>query len=295
MKIVIGLDGSAPSLVGRDLIASLSWPPKTTVVLVGAYQVPIDWSGAFGGTMSWAGDAADAMREQLVDQLNAAAEPLIGAGLRVEKVTPAGRAADALLDAARELEADLLVVGSRGLGGLQAMLLGSVANDVAMHAPCPVLVARTPKVGRLMVATDGSAGADQVATLLGEWGCFAGIPTDVVAVAVPDNPAFELMVGLYTLGDDRLEQGRAALEAKAETDAQAMAERLSAAGIPAAAHPRRGDPAAEIVAHAEQIHADVVAVGSRGLAGLDRLLLGSVARNVLNHAHCSVLVVRKEA
>lgn len=295
MKIVIGLDGSTPSLVARDLVAGLRWPAGTRVQLVGAYQVPIDWSGAFGGTMTWAGEMADAMRDELVDQLKAAAQPLLGAGLIVEQLTRSGRAADVLIDAAREFDADLLVVGSRGLGGFQSLLLGSVANDVATHAHCPVLVTRSPKVGRLLIATDGSAGADQIAERLGEWGAFAGIPTDVVAVAVPDSPAFELMVGLYTLGDDRLEQGRAALEAKAETDAQAMAERLTAAGIPAEAHPRRGDPASEIVAHAEQIGADLVAVGSRGLSGLDRLLLGSIARNVLNHARCSVLIVRKEA
>ena len=295
MKIVIGLDGSAPSLVGRDLVASLPWPAETSVRLVGAYQVPIDWSGAFGGTMNWAGEVADAMRDELDDQLRAATEPLIAARLIVEQVTRPGRAADVLIDAAREFEADLLVVGSRGLGGLRSMLLGSVASDVAAHAPCPVLVARSPKVERLLVATDGSTGADQIVERLGAWGSFAGIPSDVVAVAFPDNPAFELMVGLYTLGDDRLEQGRAALESKAEIDARSMAERLAAIGIPAEAHPRRGDPAAEIVMHAEEIGADLVAIGSRGLTGLDGLLLGSVARNVLSNAHCSVLIVRREA
>ncbi len=292
MNIVIGIDGSAPSLVGRDLVAGLRWPSGTSVHLVGAYEVPIDWGGAFGSATPWTGEIADALRDQLIEQLGAATPPLTTAGLTVETLVRPGRAADVLIDAARDLNADLVVVGSRGLGGLQSMLLGSVANEVATQAPCPVLVARTPTVGRMVVATDGSSGADAIASYLDAWGAFSGIPSDVVAVAVPDNPAWELMVTLSTLGDDRVEQGRAALAERASTDARSMADRLTAVGIPAEAHPLNGDPAAEIVAHAERIGADLVAVGSRGLTGLDRLLLGSVARNVVSHARCSVLVVR---
>jgi len=293
MKIVIGLDGSPHSLVGRDLVASLSWPAGTTVQLVGAYQLPVDWSGGLGSTASWMGELHDAIRDGLTEQLRAAADPLVTAGLTVEQAVRLGRAADVLLDAARDLEADLVVVGSRGLGGLKAMLIGSVAGEVAEHATCPVIVARTPRIERLLVATDGSPAAEQIPEQLDGLGIFTGLQTDVVAVAVPDSPAFELLVGIYTLGDDRLEQERAALAAKAETDAQGMATRLTAIGIPAEPHSRRGDPATEIVAHAEEIAADLIAVGSRGLSGLDRLLLGSVARNVLTQAEASVLVVRK--
>jgi nucleotide-binding universal stress UspA family protein len=55
---------------------------------------------------------------------------------------------------------------------------------------------------------------------------------------------------------------------------------------------RHGDPAAEIIAGAEASGADLIVLGSRGLTGLTRLLLGSVARNVLSGSTASVLVVR---
>ena len=175
------------------------------------------------------------------------------------------------------------------------MLLGSVAAEVAAHAPCPVLVARGANVSRLLVATDGSSNAGLIPELLERWGIFRGTQADVVAVAVPDGPAFELMVGLYTLGDERLAKQRRELTAKSGADADEMARRLTEVGIAATQHLRTGDPAAEILAAGEDRNTDLIVTGSRGLGTLERLLLGSVARNVLVHARCSVLIVRSGA
>jgi nucleotide-binding universal stress UspA family protein len=72
-----------------------------------------------------------------------------------------------------------------------------------------------------------------------------------------------------------------------------MAEALSAIGIPAQPELRSGDAAHEIIAAVEAHEADLVVTGSRCLHGLDRWLLGSVARNVLLHAARSVLIVRR--
>jgi nucleotide-binding universal stress UspA family protein len=172
------------------------------------------------------------------------------------------------------------------------MLLGSVAAEVAMHAPCPVLVARGPSVSRLLVATDGSAAAACIPARLGTWRAFTDLDAVALAVAVPDSPAFELMTSLYTLGDERLERQRRELQQRAGRDAEAMASSLEGVGLRASAHVRGGDPAPTILSAASDHGADLIVTGSRGLGALDRLLLGSVARNVLVHAHCSVLVVR---
>jgi nucleotide-binding universal stress UspA family protein len=72
-----------------------------------------------------------------------------------------------------------------------------------------------------------------------------------------------------------------------------MAARLSDIGIPATAHVRTGDVAHEILDAASDHGADLVITGSRGLGALDRLLLGSVARNVLTHFDGSVLIMRE--
>jgi len=295
MKVLLALDGSAPSLIARDLVAALTWPDGTVVHLLAAYQVPIDWTGGVGSTMDWVGDVEDATRETLEEELRTLAAPLTERGLGVELHVERGRAADVITEAAAELGADLVATGSRGRGPLRSMLLGSVAAEVAAHAPCPVLVARGANVSRLLVATDGSSNAGLIPELLERWGIFRGTQADVVAVAVPDGPAFELMVGLYTLGDERLAKQRRELTAKSGADADEMARRLTEVGIAATQHLRTGDPAAEILAAGEDRNTDLIVTGSRGLGALERLLLGSVARNVLVHARCSVLIVRSAA
>lgn len=100
---------------------------------------------------------------------------------------------------------------------------------------------------------------------------------------------------LYTLGDERLAKQRRGRAAKSGADADEMAHRLTEVGIAATQHLRTGDPAAEILAAGEDRNTDLSVTGSRGLGTLERLLLGSVARNVLVHARCSVLIVRSAA
>jgi nucleotide-binding universal stress UspA family protein len=295
MKLLIALDGSAPSLVARDLVAGMRWAPGTEATVLAAYQVPVDWTGGVGSTMDWVGEIEDATRDQLAADLEEWARPLVAAGLDVRREAVAGRAADVIVEAAARLGCDLIVTGSRGRGAVRSMLLGSVANEVVAHATVPVLVARAAHVGRLLVATDGSPAADAMAGRLSAWGVFAGHDADVLAVAVPDGPAFELVVGLSSLGAVDFEGQRREVAREAQQAAERLADRLRAAGIPAVPHVRRGDPAAEILAAADDANANLIITGSRGLGGLDRLLLGSVARNVLVHARCSVLIVRGPA
>lgn len=292
MKVLLALDGSTPSQVARDLVLSLPWPADTVAHLLAAYQVPVDWTGGVGSTMVWVGDAEDAMRDELSAQLAAAAEPLVAAGLQVHTVVVRGRAADAINDVAAQIGADLIVTGSRGRGQLTSMLLGSVAIEVASHAPCPVLVARTPDVSRLLVATDRSPVAARIPEWLAEAGILRGVPADAVAVSIADHAGFELIGSLDTLGDERLSRSRAELREHYRTAAVAMAQRLTSIDIPTTPMLRAGDPAHQVLAAADERGADLIVTGSRGLEGLERLLLGSVARNVVVHARCSVLIVR---
>src|SRR5918911_296401 len=84
-------------------------------------------------------------------------------------------------------------------------------------------------------------------------------------------------------------------EADARGLLDALVKRIEDAGsLSAQAHLSEGVPAAEIVALGEEIGAGLIVVGSRGLGGVRRALMGSVSEAVTRHAHCAVLVVRKE-
>ena len=129
--------------------------------------------------------------------------------------------------------------------------------------------------------------------LLATWGAFEGLPAIALSVAPVDSAAFDLLVSLYTLGSLSLEPDRQELRERHQAHASAMASRLSENGIPAKAEVRTGDAAHEIIAAAAEHQVDLIVTGSRCLHGLDRWLLGSVARNVLLHSGVSVLIVRR--
>lgn len=293
MKILIALDGSKGAAIARDFVVALPLPDSTEVHLVAVYQVPTDWAPELGAQMAWIDDAETAMKDTLHETLRTMAAPFVAAGIHPIEHVVRGRAATAICDVAGSVDADLVVTGSRGRGVIAATLLGSVANEVATNAPCPVLVARSATASRLLVATDGSPNAEQIPDRLADWGVLRGLPAEVVAVSISDTPTFELIVGLYTLGDERLADKRRDMHDRYRRSADAMAARLSGIGIPATPHLRTGDVALEILHAARDHGADLVITGSRGLGALDRLLLGSVARSVLTHFSGSVLIMRQ--
>jgi nucleotide-binding universal stress UspA family protein len=292
MRIVLAVDGSSFSRQARDLVAALPWPHHTEVTLVTAYQLSTVVVGDWGGGGSWFDDADQAMRQEAEKSLMSLAEPLTERGLAVRRRVHEGRPADVILAVSDEVDADLIVLGSRGHGAIASMLLGSVSAEVTTKARRSVLVARTVTVSRLLVATDGSPCSAAIAPSLGAWGVFKGLPAVALSVAPVDSPAFELMVALYTMGSEPQDRQRRELLELHAGYARSMAEALSGLGIPSQAEVRAGDAAREITVAAREEEADLVVTGSRCLQRLDRWLLGSVAHNVLVHAHSSVLIVR---
>lgn len=295
MRIVLALDGSPAAAQARDLVASLPWPPSTSVTVLAAYDVPVAWlaDGSMGAA-DWLTGAEEALRQQAEQVLAEMAGPLKDRGWAIERRVAMGRAASVIQATATETDADLIVLGSRGHGPIKSMVLGSVSGEVADQASQSVLVARRDSASRLLVAADGSECSGIIPDVLADWGAFRDLPAVAVSVAPVDSPAFKLMVSLYTLGDDPLQQQRQELVERHRGHAAMMTRRLAERGIQAEADVREGDAADEIIKAAAEREADLIVTGSRCLHGLDRWLLGSVARNVLLHADCSVLIVRRK-
>jgi len=82
-------------------------------------------------------------REDVESTLAQSAATVTEAGIAVETMAREGDPADAILDVAEEKDADLIVVGNKGMTGAKRFLLGSVPNKVSHHAPCSVMIIRT--------------------------------------------------------------------------------------------------------------------------------------------------------
>jgi nucleotide-binding universal stress UspA family protein len=83
-------------------------------------------------------DHADGIREQVVETARRQ-------GVTIEFHSSTGEPAEALLELAEKLQADLIVVGNRGMSGMKRFLLGSVPNKISHHAPCSVLIVNTER------------------------------------------------------------------------------------------------------------------------------------------------------
>ena len=295
MRILLAMDGSPSSIQARDLVANLHWPAGSTVRLVTVCEPPIDWTRGLGAGMAWVGDAEDALRDELGAEISRLAEPLAGHDWTVDWRVVGGRPATSIIDAADAFRADLIVVGSRGRGPLASMLLGSVSAEIVEHAPCSVLVARSDHVARLLLAADGSVAARSIPALLGRWSVFRGVPADVLSVSPVAERTFELLADVYTVGAYGFAERPDTMVRQHRDFADEAVRRLGEHGIPATSSVAEGDAAHEIVEGARRRGSDLVITGTRGLHGLERALLGSVARNVLVHAPCSVLVIRDSA
>ena len=140
--IVVGVDGSEESREALRWALGEAELRGSAVRAVHAWSRPI----AFGGpTMPPHALDASALRDHAQESLDSAVDEVAGESpaVAVERLVEEGAAADVLVRAAEG--ADLLVVGSRGHGGFAGLLLGSVSQQCAQHAPCAVVIARRPR------------------------------------------------------------------------------------------------------------------------------------------------------
>ena len=294
MRVLYATDGSAQAELAGELITAIGWPVDTVVRVVCA----VDTGSVFmGAPLAPAVPAnSDELDNELVAEgkrvLEEAMRKVVPAGVHIECRTLEGRPASAIVDEAREWPAELIVIGSRGHGQIASMLLGSVSAEVVDHAPCPVLVARRTRLTRAVLAHDGSEFALHGESLVASSPIFERAAIEVVSVAPEGVPWSTLTQQTYAGSvEPYVESVKATIEADTEIAEQA-AQRLRDAGRRASASVVQGAPATELIRVANERAADVIVIGTRGRTGLRRLLLGSVARNVMLHATCSVLIVR---
>jgi nucleotide-binding universal stress UspA family protein len=198
-----------------------------------------------------------------------------------------GRAPQEVVRLAEEIGAGLVAMGNRGKGRMRRLAMGSVSDSVVRHAHCPVTVVRWKPVvfpAKILLATDGSEEAALAAQTAADLAQRTDSELHAVTVTA-ENP-------YYSVGTAE-EVERTRQEAKKMLEEQMQKVEEAGASV-AKTHVRVGAVDEEIVVLAEEEGTDLIVVGSRGLGGVRRALLGSVSDSVVRHAHCPVMVVRPE-
>ncbi len=275
MRIVIGMDGSdnakgalrwaveEADVHGATVHALLVWSylDQQHVDPAAPFDPKYDASAAKATLGTWVSEA-------------------LGAEHQVELLVTCDLGPRGLLEASDS--ADLLVLGARGRGGFQDLLLGSVTQRVVEAATRPVAVVRAPapvRGGQVVVGVDGSASSVDAL----RWAAGEAKARDAELHVVH---AWRLQVlaaspWVATAPDDIEGLSRQVLD-------QAMAD-PALTGVRALGHLHHGGTGRVLVERSEE--AALVVVGSRGQGRISSLILGSVTRQLLHHAACPVVVI----
>jgi nucleotide-binding universal stress UspA family protein len=141
-KILVGTDGSETAAEAVRQAAELAKLHGAELIVLHGAKTSTGAAGAAGAGFTVVPIDKDAIRsagEEILQQATAG----LGSEVKARAVMREGDPADAIIDAAEEEGADLIVVGNRGMQGAKRFLLGSVPNRVAHHAPCSVLIVHT--------------------------------------------------------------------------------------------------------------------------------------------------------
>jgi nucleotide-binding universal stress UspA family protein len=143
-RIVVGTDGSETATEAVRQATELAKLSNAKLEIVSAYE-PIPRQRLQEEQREAPGDVQYEIgpREDVNLTLDAAAGSAKREGVEVMAHAKEGDPADAILDVAEEIKADLIVVGNKGMTGARRFLLGSVPNKVSHHAPCSVIIVRT--------------------------------------------------------------------------------------------------------------------------------------------------------
>ncbi len=224
------------------------------------------------------------------------------AGVEVEPLVDSGDPTQRILECALGLPADLIVMGTHGLGGFEHFVLGSVTEKVLRKAPCPVLTvppraqtrARLP-FKRLLCAVDFSESSLQAVQLAASLAKESDAELDLLHViewpwTEPPAPDFAAIPPEQALA---LAEFRRYSEETAASRLESLVPTGPGASRRPVARVTNGKPYVQILDVASEEHVDLIVIGVHGHNVLDRAFFGSTVNQVVRRASCPVLTLRQ--
>ena len=289
--IVVATDFSDNARVALAWAAQLARQHGGALLLVHAFKTELI-APEFGPVLQEHGDE---VRTSVKQQLEREAEQARSGGITVDCELGVGAAFEIVIEAARRHEADVVVVGTRGRTNWKRLLLGSTAARLVRNAPCPVLTVHPTDAGfprplrTVLVPTDFSDDAALAAEAVIRIRGVTGADQRLVLLHAYDVP-FE---ATYLPGP-LLMEAMTAGATKAKETIEQLAAKIRDSGITVDTLTCGGYPPQMILDQARTVGADLIAMGTHGRSGMDRLFIGSTAERVVASAPCPVLTVRRD-
>jgi len=292
MRILLATDGSEYSEEAAKLLTCLNFTPQDEITVFHA----VSWIPFLYDEESYYSALKEIKKELAPKVLDSALEILGHVPANVSAAIIDGSPEEYIVDTAEESGMDMIVMGARGIKGIKTLFVGSVTRVVASRSTKPVLIARAPigerRCGmKILVATDGSDYSLSTARFLSSLPFADDTEVSVLNVIwskfsdIPERFTLEVNEKMKEIVADARRLEFAQSEKIIEKTREYLTKRFKHIAVLS----RVGDPSAEILKTAESLDADLIAVGCRGLKGI-KGMMGSVSKNILNHAKCSVLI-----
>ncbi len=285
-SIIVPTDFSAPSRAATERAVVLAKAWDATLHLIHSARVPMP---AVHHEFAIPGPEWETVRRAAEKQIDRVCGDLQARGVQVTKAVTRKSAVEAIVSAARDLRPDLVVMGSHGHTGLQHLMLGSVAERTLRAVEVPVMAVKEDEqrasepIRNIVLATDFSPHAHSAAELAIVFARRFRARVDICHVhAVPRS-------ALMSIEPPPPSDWLDALERSAGERVQKVLDQFRSAGVEAETHLVADTPSLAIPNLAEELEADLIVMGTRGLSGLRHVMLGSVAERTVRLASCSVL------
>ncbi|MEW6109282.1 MAG: universal stress protein [Nitrospirota bacterium] len=292
MKILLATDGSEYSEGAAKFLTNLQFSSDDELTVLHV----ISWVAFRDDVESYHASLKHIKQEIAPKILDSAVDILKPVNAKISTALLEGDSRNSIIDVAINSDADLIVMGARGLKGIKSLMVGSVTRSVAVNSPIPVLVIKPsqfepPGKLKILFATDGSEYADATGKFL------ASMPfpdkSEVTVLNVIWSALSDIPERFFIETDDRIKETVARVRttefSESEKVLQSARESLREKFPGVKVLTKVGDPSTEILAAAEASNTDIIVVGCRGLRGV-KGMVGSVSRNILRHSTCSVLI-----
>jgi nucleotide-binding universal stress UspA family protein len=307
-RIAVALDGSALSEKSLPFVAQLARQLKAKVLLLQISLWPEDFNGDIYKTQGSGILPLDYLNN-VKQELTSLDNPFGLPADEVEVKVAYRKSVHELGDVALAVGADILVLTTHGRNGLSLLVMGSIATGVLKHAPMPVIVMRPDEetgvdirpvgagqvVGPVLVALDGSYGAEASLVPASQLCDQLNAPMHLVEVVTPMSPVIYASLGLgygYVNYDEQLEIKNMRDEAAAYLEMIKLNLQAVNPQLKIETTVLYGDPSSQITDYSRKVQPLFMAMATHARSEVSQVLLGSVAEQVVRDSHRPVLLTR---